>query len=57
LYKQFVKEGHATAPVQHRHRSGRVDKARALEDLSWLSVAAMKNGSPFFYRFAIPGEL
>ena len=36
-------------------RVGGLDKARALENLSWLPVAAMKNGSPVFYRFAIPG--
>jgi 8-hydroxy-5-deazaflavin:NADPH oxidoreductase len=36
---------------------GGLDKARALEDLSWLPVAAMKDGSPVFYRFAGPGEL
>ena len=38
-------------------RVGGLDKARALEDLSWLPVAAMKDGSAVFYRFAIPGAL
>ena len=36
---------------------GSLDQARALEDLSWLPAAAMKDSSPVFYRFAIPGEL
>ena len=36
---------------------GRLDRARALEDLTWLLFAAMKDGAPIFYRFAIPGEL
>jgi predicted dinucleotide-binding enzyme len=36
---------------------GGLDKARALEDLSWLLLAAMKGGAPVFYRFATPGEL
>ena len=46
-----------TDPGYDPVRVGGLDKTRALEDLSWLSVAATKNGSPFFYRFAIPGEL
>jgi len=33
------------------------DKARAVEDPAWLLVAAMKDGVPVFYRFAVPGEL
>jgi MFS family permease len=36
---------------------GGLDQARALEDVTWLPVAAMKNGAPVFYRFAVPGEL
>jgi 8-hydroxy-5-deazaflavin:NADPH oxidoreductase len=36
---------------------GGLDNARAVEDLSWLPSAAMKDGSPIFYRFAVPGEL
>jgi len=36
---------------------GGLDKARALEDLAWLLFAAMKDGAPVFYRFAVPGEL
>jgi len=36
---------------------GGLDKARAVEDLTWLLVAAMKDGAPVFYRFAVPGEL
>ena len=36
---------------------GGLDKARALEDLAWLLLAAMKDGAPVFYRFAVPGEL
>jgi 8-hydroxy-5-deazaflavin:NADPH oxidoreductase len=36
---------------------GGLDRARALEDLTWLLIAAMTDGSPVFYRFAIPGEL
>jgi len=36
---------------------GSMDKARALEDLTWLLLAAMKDGAPVFYRFAVPGEL
>ena len=35
---------------------GGLDKARAVEDLTWLLVAAMNNGAPVFYRFAVPGE-
>jgi hypothetical protein len=34
-----------------------LDKARAVEGLAWLLVAAMKDGVPVFYRFAVPGEL
>jgi hypothetical protein len=58
LFVQAVCEGgpcHRTRPAPAPVRP--LDKARALEDLSWLSVAAMKNGSLVFYRFAIPGEL
>ena len=36
---------------------GGLDKARAVEDLARLLVAAMKDGAPVFYRFAVPGEL
>jgi len=36
---------------------GGLDKARALEDLTWLLFAAMKDGALVFYRFAVPGEL
>ena len=36
---------------------GGLDKARAVEDLAWLLVAAMKDGVPVFYRFAVPGVL
>ena len=35
---------------------GGIDRARALEDLGWLLVAA-KGDAPVFYRFAVPGEL
>ena len=38
-------------------RVGGLDKARALEDLTWLLFAAAQDGAPFFYRFAAPGEL
>ena len=38
-------------------RVGGLDKARALEDLSWLLFAAAQAGAAFFYRFAAPGEL
>jgi 8-hydroxy-5-deazaflavin:NADPH oxidoreductase len=38
-------------------RVGGLDKARALEDLTWLLFAAAPDGAPFFYRFAAPGEL
>jgi len=27
-----------------------------VEDLTWLLFAAMKDGAPVFYRFAIPCE-
>ena len=46
-----------TDPGYDPVRVGGLDKARALEDLSWLSVAAMQNGSPVFYRFAIPATV
>jgi 8-hydroxy-5-deazaflavin:NADPH oxidoreductase len=36
---------------------GGLDKARDLEDLTRLLFAAMKDGAPVFYRFAVPGEL
>lgn len=36
---------------------GGLDKARAAEDLAWVLVAAVKDGVPVFYRFAVPGEL
>jgi predicted dinucleotide-binding enzyme len=35
---------------------GRLDRARALEDLGWVLFAA-RDGQPVFYRFAAPGEL
>ena len=35
---------------------GGLDKARAVEDLTWLLFAAMKDGAPVFYRFTIPCE-
>ena len=35
---------------------GGIDRARALEELGWLLVAA-KGDAPIFYRFAVPGEL
>jgi predicted dinucleotide-binding enzyme len=38
-------------------RVGGLDKARALEDLSWLLLAAAQSDAPIFYRFATPGEL
>jgi len=28
-----------------------------MEDLTWLLFAAMKDGAPVFYRFAVPGQL
>lgn len=37
-------------------RVGRLDRARALEDLGWVLFAA-RDGQPVFYRFAAPGEL
>ena len=36
---------------------GGLDKARALEDLTWLLIAAMKDAAPVFHRFAVSGEL
>ena len=36
---------------------GGLDRARAVEDLAWALIAAMKDGAPVFYRFAVPGEL
>ena len=36
---------------------GGLDRARALEDLTWLLSAAMKDGAPVFYRFSVPGQL
>jgi len=36
---------------------GGLGKARALEDLTWLLFAAMKDRALVFYRFAVPGEL
>lgn len=48
------KAGHQ---VTELGRDGGLDKARAVEDLSWLLVAAMKGGAPVFYRFAVPGQL
>ena len=36
---------------------GGLDQVRALEDLTWLLSAAMKEGAPIFDRFAVPGEL
>jgi len=36
---------------------GGLDKARGLEDLTWLLFAGMKDGASIFYRFAVPGEL
>jgi predicted dinucleotide-binding enzyme len=38
-------------------RVGGLDKARALEDLTWLLFAAAQDGAPFFYRFAAPSAL
>ena len=35
---------------------GGIDRARALEELGWLPIAA-KGGAPVFYRFAFPGDL
>ena len=34
---------------------GGLDKARAVEDLAWVVVAAMNDGAPVFCRFAVPG--
>jgi predicted dinucleotide-binding enzyme len=36
---------------------GGLDRARAVEDLAWLLVAAVKDGVPVLYRCAVPGEL
>jgi predicted dinucleotide-binding enzyme len=36
---------------------GGLDRARAVEDLAWLLAAAVKDGVPVLYRFAVPGEL
>jgi 8-hydroxy-5-deazaflavin:NADPH oxidoreductase len=36
---------------------GGLDKARAVEDLAWVLITAVKDGAPVFYRFAVPGEL
>lgn len=39
-------------------RLGGLEKARSLEDLTWIMWAAAENGLPqMFYRFAAPGEL
>ena len=34
-----------------------IDKARAVQDLTWLPVAALNDAVPVFYRFAVPDEL
>jgi 8-hydroxy-5-deazaflavin:NADPH oxidoreductase len=43
--------GHDPVPL------GALDKARAVEDLAWVLIAAMKDGAPVFCRSAVPGEL
>ena len=43
-------------PGYDRAALGGLDKARAVEDLTWLLFAAMKDGAPVFYRFTIPCE-
>ena len=48
------KAGHEVTELGRR--IGRLDKARALEDLTWLLFAA-QDGAPIFYRFAVPGAL
>jgi len=47
---------HACPARRHRRACGGGVRARALEDLIWLLLAAMKDGEPVFYRFAVPGE-
>jgi len=49
----------SSSPTPATTRSGLagLDKARALEDLTWLLFAAAQDGAPFFYRFAAPGAL
>jgi len=49
------KAGHEVTELGRR--IGRLDKARALEDLTWLLFATAQDGAPIFYRFAPPGEL
>ena len=52
--------GDASTPPAPRPRlaaSPGFGRARAVEDLAWVLVAAMKDGVPVFYRFAVPGEL
>jgi 8-hydroxy-5-deazaflavin:NADPH oxidoreductase len=52
ITEQFITDaGYDPVPL------GGLDKARAVGDLAWLLVAAMKDGVPVFYRFAVPGEL
>ena len=35
---------------------GGLDQVRALEDLTWLLSAGMKDGASIFYRFAAPAN-
>ena len=52
ITRQFITDaGYDPVPL------GGLDKARAVEDLAWLLVAAMKDGVPILYRCAVPGEL
>jgi hypothetical protein len=49
-------DSHACPARRHRRACGGGVRARALEDLIWLLLVAMKDGEPVFYRFAVPGE-
>jgi predicted dinucleotide-binding enzyme len=46
----IIDAGYDPAPL------GGLDTARALEDLTWLLLAAMKGGALIIYRFAIHAE-
>ena len=52
-----VTEEHITDAGYDPVAQGGLDRARALEDLTWPLLAAMSDGAPILYRFAIPGEL
>ena len=52
-----VTEEHITDAGYDPVTLGGLDRARALEDLTWPLLAAMSDGAPILYCFAIPGEL